>query len=214
MGYRDAVARGLYWKPFARMIDACIRPASSLADFWSSGSIAAKAGWIPTGNRVESRARDLRSCSCLCKASPSRPGWLLSCLLVDIPQPSMFDRGPHLKRRFKKLAVVLLLAWRDVALTISPVAKLRAQRRAAPRALNRGHSTADDTEFAGKPYPRSFIFSGLFHSFCSYGFFCSLFLWVHIQLPSVFSLQTVRGYAYRYSNTLNDARVRNDARQQ
>ena len=34
------------------------------------------------------------------------------------------------------------------------------------------------------------------------------------QLPSVFSLQTVRGYAYRYSNTLNDARVRNDARQQ
>ena len=138
MGYRDAVARGLYWKPFARMIDACIRPASSLADFWSSGSIAAKAGWIPTGNRVESRARDLRSCSCLCKASPSRPGRLLSCLLVDIPQPSMFDRGPHLKRRFKKLAVVLLLAWRDGALTVSPVAKLRAQRRAAPRALNLG----------------------------------------------------------------------------
>ena len=136
MGYRDAVARGLYWKPFARMIDACIRPASSLADFWSSGSIAAKAGWIPTGNRVESRARDLRSCSCLCKASPSRPGRLLSCLLVDIPQPSTFDRGPHLKRRFKKLAVVLLLAWRDGALTVSPVAKLRAQRRAAPRALN------------------------------------------------------------------------------
>ena len=76
------------------------------------------------------------------------------------------------------LAVVLLLAWRDGALTVSPVAKLRAHQR---RAARRAHSSSD-TEFAGKPYPRSFIFSALFHSFCSYGFFCSLFLWVHIEI--------------------------------
>ena len=45
MGCRDAVASGLHWKPFARMMDACICRASSLAHFWSSGSTRCK-GWL------------------------------------------------------------------------------------------------------------------------------------------------------------------------
>ena len=120
--------------------------------------------------------------ACLCKASPSRPGRLLSCLLVDIPQPSMFDRGPHLKRRFKKLAVVLLLAWRDGALTVSPVsvAKLRAQRRAAPRALNRNLGV---TQLLMIRYGTLMIryrvrrktVSALVHFFRSFSFF--MFVW-------------------------------------
>ena len=75
MGYRDAVARGLHWKPFARMIDACIRQASSLADFWSSGSTRCK-GWLdpdgkPSGKQGQGPPILLLSLQGV--ALPSRP---------------------------------------------------------------------------------------------------------------------------------------------
>ena len=154
----------------------------------SSGFLDPLAAKTVTGNRVESRARALRSCSCLCKASPSRPGRLLSCLLVDIPQPFMFDRGPHLK-----LAVVVLLAWRDGALNVSPVAKLRAQQ--SPR-RTAAHSTDDRV--------RRKTVSALVHFFCAF----SLFLFVRLFFSVFFSVyiclfapdgQRVRVQVLKYS---------------
>ena len=168
MGCRDAVASGLHWKPFARMMAACIRLGSSLADFWSSGSTRCKDCFDPSQRETEWKAGPEPSdpaLACLCKASPSRPGRLLSCLLVDIPQPFMFKSSRW------------WCCWRGV-MARSPYRPWRSSElsraaRAAPR--------TQLTEFAGKPYPRSSIFSALFHSFCSYGFstlFQCLFLCV------------------------------------
>ena len=73
MGCRDAVARGLHWKPFARMmIDACIRPASSLAEFWISGSTRCKdRDGKPSGKQGQSPPILLLSLQGV--AIPSRP---------------------------------------------------------------------------------------------------------------------------------------------